>query len=81
MQGAPSLDETVRAVVARQLSVAPDALTADAELSTLGLDPTVEPSLLGAVGDELDVRFPDDFLDGVTTYSEFTSAVRLAVGA
>jgi acyl carrier protein len=75
------LDGTVRAVVARHLDVAPGQLTSDASLEELGLDDDTAVSMLGAVGDELDVRFPDDFFDGVDTYGQLTSAVRIAVGA
>jgi acyl carrier protein len=32
------------------------------------------------VEEELDVRFPDDFLDGVVTYGDLTSAVRISLG-
>jgi hypothetical protein len=32
------------------------------------------------VEDALDVRFPDDFLEGLHTYGDLTSAVRRAVG-
>lgn len=75
------LDETVRAVVARHFDLAPDDLTEDLSFDDLGLDDRAEAALLGAVGDELDVRFPDDFFDGVDTYAQLTSAVRIAVGA
>ncbi len=75
------LDDTVRTVVARHLDIALDDLTEDVSLYELGLDDRAAASLMGAVGDELDVRFPDDFFDGVDTYAQLTSAVRIAVGA
>ena len=75
------LPSTVRHVVSRQLRVAPDDLTDDLDLSEdLGLDETAARSLVDAMGECLDVRFPDDFLDGVYTYADLTSAVCVAVG-
>ena len=75
------LAETVRFVVARQLRVAPDHLTDDLDLTDdLGLDDSSAQSLVDAMGERLDVRFPDDFLDGVHTYADLTSAVCVAVG-
>ncbi len=75
------LAATVRHVVARQLRVAPDDLTDDLDLADdLGLDDSSAQSLVDAMGECLDVRFPDDFLDGVHTYADLTSAVRVAVG-
>jgi hypothetical protein len=32
------------------------------------------------VEEALDVRFPDDFLDGVQTYGDLASAVRISLG-
>ena len=70
-------ETTVRAVVARQLRVSPDDLTVDLDLARdLGLDDDAALSVLCAVEEELDVRFPDDFLDGVVTYGDLTSARR-----
>ncbi len=74
------LDGTVRSVVAAQLDVAPDRLTGDVPLDDLGLDDDLALVLLCAVEDALDVRFPDDFFDGVHTYGQLTTAVRVAVG-
>jgi len=74
-------ETTVRAVVARQLRVSPDELTVDLHLSEdLGLDEDAALSVICAVEEALDVRFPDDFLDGVHTYGDLTSAVRLSLG-
>ncbi len=78
---AGGLDDTVRTVVARYLDIAPTDLTGEAVLEDLGVDGELATRLIGAVGDELDVRFPDDFFDGVDTYGQLTSAVRIAVGA
>ena len=75
------LDTTVRTVVASHLDVTPDTLTGDLALDALGLDDDCAFELLVAVEDALDVRFPDDFFDGVTTYGDLAQAVRLAVGA
>lgn len=74
------LDGTVRHVVATHLEIAPEKLTGDLPLVDLGLDDDCAFDLLVAVEEELDVRFPDDFFDGVTTYGDLTTAVRLAVG-
>lgn len=79
MQMAP-LDDTVRSVVAQHLDVLPDDLTRDASLEELGLDDDKALSVLEAVEDMLDVRFPDDFFDGVHTYGQLAHAVRIAVG-
>jgi acyl carrier protein len=74
-------DTAVRSVVARQLRVPPDDLTGDLDLvEDLGMDEDTALRLINAVGEYLDIRFPDDFLDGVYTYGDLTSAVRAAVG-
>ncbi len=77
---AVELDHTVRTVVAQQLDVLPDALDRDTALDDLGFDDDTALAVLEAVESVLDVRFPDDFLDGLTTYGELASAVRIAVG-
>ena len=78
---APDIDDSLRLTIARQLRVPPDDLTVDRDLVTLGVDDDgTAVGLLEAVEDLLDVRFPDDFLDGVETYGQFTSAVRIAIG-
>ena len=75
------LDDTVRLAVARRLKVAPDTLTLDRPLDDLGLDDVdTAIGVIEAVEDVLEVRFPDDFLDGVHTYGQLTDAVRVAVG-
>ena len=74
-------ETTVRAVVARQLRVSPDDLTRDLHLTQdLGLDDAAALDVLCAVEEALDVRFPDDFLDGVHTYGDLASAVRISLG-
>jgi len=78
---APDLDDSLRTAVALQLRVQPGDLTVDRDLLSLGLDDDdTAVSILEAVEDLLDVRFPDDFLDGVETYGQLTSAVRVAIG-
>jgi acyl carrier protein len=78
---AQQTETAVRAVVARQLRVSPEELTVDLELTRdLGLDDAAALSMLCAVEEALDVRFPDDFLDGVVTYGDLTSAVRISLG-
>ena len=76
----PSIDLTVRAVVARQLSLPPDDVTADLDLNDAVTDEGRAAALLSEMGRALDVRFPDDFLDGLHTYADLTSAVRVSVG-
>jgi acyl carrier protein len=80
--GTTALTETtVRAVVARQLRVSPDDLAHDLHLThDLGLDDDAALDVLCAVEEALDVRFPDDFLDGVHTYGDLTSAVKISLG-
>ncbi len=80
MQGQP-IDDTLRAVVARHLDVPPAELSTDSSLEQLSLDDEAAALILGAVGDELEMRFPDDFLEGLDTYGKFHDAVLLAVGA
>ena len=76
-----STETTVRVVVARQLRVSPDDLTGDLHLTQdLGLDDAATLDVLCAVEEALDVRFPDDFLDGVHTYGDLASAVRISLG-
>jgi len=78
---APDLDDSLRTAVALQLRVQPGDLTVDRDLLSLGLDDDdTAVNVLEAVEDLLDVRFPDDFLDGVETYGQLTSAVRVAIG-
>ncbi len=69
------LDSAVRAVVSRQLSVPAD------DLLVLDLDEAAHPQLLTAMGEALDATFPDDFLEGVTTIEDLTSAVRVSLRA
>ena len=76
----PSIDLTVRAVVARQLQLPPDDVTADLDLNDTVSDDDSATALLSAMGQALDVRFPDDFLEGLQTYADLTSAVRVSVG-
>lgn len=77
----PDLDVTLREAIARQLRISPDDLTVDLDLDSVGLDDDATAiGVLEAVEDVLDVRFPDDFLDGLRTYGQLTSAVRIAVG-
>lgn len=79
---APDVESTVRWVVARQVRVAPDDLTRELDLITdLGIDDGAALAVIEAVEDALQVRFPDDFLDGVHTYGDLATAVRVAVGA
>ena len=78
---APDLDDSLRTAVALQLRVQPGDLTVDRDLLSLGLDDDdTAVNVLEAVEDLLDVRVPDDFLDGVETYGQLTSAVRVAIG-
>jgi acyl carrier protein len=74
------LDGTVRSVVAQHLDLRPEELTRDVPLDDLGIDDDLAVVVLTAVEDALDVRFPDDFFDGLHTYGQLTTAVRLAVG-
>ncbi len=74
------LDSTVRAVVARQLRMPADDLT-NQQMLTLDLDEASRPQLLTAMGEALDATFPDDFLDGVATIDDLTSAVRVSLRA
>ena len=74
----PQLDLTVRAVVARQLRLPPDDLTEDLDL---GVDEENERQLICAMGQALDVSFPDDLLDGVHTYADLTTVVRVSLGS
>lgn len=75
-----SLETTVRTAVASHLQVVPDELTADLELAALGLDDDEAAfAVIAAMEQVLDVRFPDDFLDGVYTLGQLSSAVRVAI--
>jgi acyl carrier protein len=77
----PQLDLMVRTVVARQLRLLPDNLTGDLDLRhDLGVSEDEEYALLSAMGQALDVSFPDDFLDGVHTYADLTTAVQVSLG-
>jgi acyl carrier protein len=81
--GTPSQAQTdlvVRATVARQLSLPPDDVTGDLDLrGDLGVTDEQVALLLTAMGDALDVRFPDDFFDGVQTFSQLAAAVRVSL--
>ncbi len=77
----PQLDLMVRTVVARQLRLPPDDLTGELSLQhDLGVNEDRGYKLLSAMGEALDVSFPDDFLDGVHTYADLTTAVRVSLG-
>jgi acyl carrier protein len=77
----PQLDLMVRTVVARQLRLPPDDLTGDLNLQHhLGAGEDDGYALVSAMGEALDVSFPDDFLDGVHTYADLTTAVRVSLG-
>lgn len=76
----PQLDLMVRRVVARQLRLPPDDLTEDLDLHDLGVTEDCGSELLSAMGEALDATFPDDFLDGVHTYADLTTAVRVSLG-
>ena len=77
----PQLDLMVRTVVARQLRLPPDDLTGDLHLHhDLGVGEADGGALISAMGEALDVSFPDDFLDGVHTYGDLTTAVRVSLG-
>ena len=78
---ARDLDATVRDVLARHLDMTPDQFTADIDLQAAGLDDDTAMVVLEDVEDALEMRFPDDFFDGLTTYADLTAAVRVAVGA
>lgn len=76
------IDDAVRTAVVRLLQVPPDTLTRDTDLEDdLGLDEDSAFAVVSAVGDVLEVRFPDDFCDGLQTYGELTAAIRVAIGA
>ncbi len=74
------LEAAVRGAVTRLLDVPEDRLTVHTSLTELGIDDETGLDVLVVVEDALDVRFPDDFLEGLHTYGDLTSAVRRAVG-
>ncbi len=74
------LEATIRGAVTRLLAVPDDRLTVQTPLVDLGIDDETGLEVLVVVEDALDVRFPDDFLEGLHTYGDLTSAVRRAVG-
>ena len=75
------LEATVRSAVTRLFHVPEDRLTVQTPLVELGIDDETGLDVLLVVEDALDVRFPDDFLEGLHTYGDLTSAVRRAIGA
>lgn len=77
---ADEFESAVRSVMVTKLAIPADALRQDARLSTdLQVDEDLGSELMGALGDALEVRFPDDFLDGIHTYGQLSSAVRLSL--
>ncbi|MEJ2579849.1 MAG: hypothetical protein P8Z68_12275 [Kineosporiaceae bacterium] len=76
---AAELDGALRAVVARHVDIEPDLLGGDTDLDTL-IDDATAIAVLVDVENILDVRFPDDFFDGLHTYGELSTAIRVAVG-
>jgi acyl carrier protein len=74
------LDATVRGAVTRRLDVPSERLTVQTRLADLGMDDERGLAVLVDMEDALDVRFPDDFLDGLHTYGDLESAVRRAIG-
>ena len=75
------LDATVRGAVTRRLDVPPERLTVQTLLADLGMDDERGLAVLVDMENALDVRFPDDFLEGLHTYGDLESAVRRAIGA
>ena len=70
----------VRTTIARQLDLRPSDITGDVHLQIdLGADDAQLTQLLHAMGEALDARFPDDFLDGVHTVAELTAAIRVSL--
>jgi acyl carrier protein len=74
------LDATVRGAVTRRLDVPPEHLTVQTLLADLGMDDERGLAVLVDMENALDVRFPDDFLEGLHTYGDLESAVRRAIG-
>jgi acyl carrier protein len=74
------LDATVRRAVTRRLDVPPERVTVQTLLADLGMDDERGLAVLVDMETALDVRFPDDFLDGLHTYGDLESAVRRAIG-
>ena len=74
------LEATVRGAVTRLLDVPEERLTVQTPLLDLGIDEDTGLAVLVVVEDALDVRFPDDFLEGLHTYGDLARAVRRAVG-
>jgi acyl carrier protein len=74
------LDATVRGAVTRRLDVPPERLTVQTLLADLGMDDERGLAVLVDMENALDVRFPDDFLEGLHTYGDLESAVRRAIG-
>lgn len=77
---ASDLDAAIRTAVSEALARPSEALTPDTDLLHELGDDDLALSMMLAVEDAFDVRLPDDFLDGISTYGDFTRAVRLAVG-
>lgn len=77
---ATDLDLTIRDAVAHALARPGDDLRPETDLLAEFGDDDRALSMILAVEDAFDVRLPDDFLDGIETYGDFTRAVRLAVG-
>ncbi len=74
------LEATVRIAVTRLFDISDERLTVQTPLVDLGIDEDTGVDVLVQVEDALDVRFPDDFLEGLHTYGDLTSAVRRAIG-
>ena len=74
------LGDQVIILIADHLRMDPENMRVNLDAEPLGDDEQAWV-LVSAVEDALDVRFPDDFLDGVLTYADFTEAVKRAVGA
>jgi acyl carrier protein len=74
------LDATVRGAVTRRLDVPPEQVTVQTLLTDLGMDDERGLAVLVDMENALDVRFPDDFLEGLHTYGDLESAVRRAIG-
>ncbi len=78
--GQPDAGVVVRAAIARHLDVRPGEVTGDTHLQLdLGLRDAQRLLLLNTMGEALDVRFPDDFFDGVHTVDQLTTAIRVSL--
>jgi len=75
VSGAPDVASFMRPRLASALGVAPELVTDDLELATLGLSSLEIMEMIYDAEDELGIVFPEESLEGATTVGALITAL------